>query len=89
MQANNDLYIKILPYMEKEDSEWGVVTSKIFNTGKFKALETYGYAIRNYLVGKAIDKAIIDAEAAVEPEQEEDDDFVYMTEESSDEKEDS
>jgi hypothetical protein len=39
--ANTDTYIKILPYMTKLDCDWGVVTPKIFNTGKFIALETY------------------------------------------------
>jgi hypothetical protein len=75
--------------MSKLDKEWGFVTSKVFNTGKFKALETYGYTIRNYLDSKAIEKAIKDAEAADEPEEEIKDDFVYMTDESSDEDEDS
>jgi hypothetical protein len=61
---NTDTFIKILPYMTKLDSDWGVVTPKIFNTGKFQALETYCQAIRNYLASKGLKQAIKDAENA-------------------------
>jgi hypothetical protein len=87
--ANAETYFKILPYMTRIDSDWGVVTSKVFNTGKFYALETYGQTIRNFLNGKAIKQAIKDADAAELLEKEQKEESIYMTDDEEEDQDDS
>jgi hypothetical protein len=87
--ANAETYYKIIPYMARIESDWGIVTSKVFNTGKFYALETYGQTIRNYLGSKAIKQAIKDADAAELLEKEKKEDSIYMTDDDEEEQDDS
>jgi hypothetical protein len=81
---NTDLYWKILPHMVKIDVNWGVVTQKVFNTGKFPAIETYGHAIRNYLMSKSLKQALKDKQSAIYNGNEKKEDQIYISETEDD-----